>query len=485
MNIQLTIAGKSDHKTSLVLIGSKKTKFEKSLFKPDEHIYLTKCIEKGDKIVVINQYSRVIAVIILDDKKSEGHILEACRRGGASVASVVSKNKLEKIQILSIEHDSSHEMACAEGLLLASYKFTKYVTKVEDKKTSFKEVQLVGKNIDKKEVGELKILADAMFRARDMINEPVNELNAVQLAKEMSRMSKEAGISVQVLEKKQIEALRMGGLLSVNQGSVDPPTFTIMEWKPKNAINKKPLVLVGKGVVYDSGGLSLKPTQDSMDYMKSDMSGAAAVSGAIYAVAKNNLPVHVIALVPATDNRPGFNAFAPGDIIRMYNGTTVEMLNSDAEGRMILADAIAYSKKYDPEMLINVATLTGSAAIAVGPHAMVCMGTVSKEIMDQLKESGEHVHERMIEFPLWDDYEESLKSDIADIKNVGGRYAGAITAGKFLERFTPCPFVHLDIAGVAFNKGNEGYRVKGGTGVGIRLLYNFIKQRSIKPGKRK
>ena len=158
----------------------------------------------------------------------------------------------------------------------------------------------------------------------------------------------------------------MGGLLAVNKGSVDPATFTIMEWKPENARNSKPIVLVGKGIVYDTGGLSLKPTANSMDLMKCDMGGAAAVSGAIYAIAKNNLPIHVIALVPATDNRPGGDAYAPGDVITMYSGKTVEVLNTDAEGRMILADALAYAKKFKPEVVIDLATLTGAAAVAVG-----------------------------------------------------------------------------------------------------------------------
>ena len=181
----------------------------------------------------------------------------------------------------------------------------------------------------------------AVFWARELVNEPVSGLNATQLAEAIEEKGKEAKFSVTILEKSKIEALKMGGLLAVNKGSVDPPTFTIIEYKPKKASNKKPIVLVGKGVVYDTGGLSLKPTAGSMDAMKSDMAGAAMMAGTIYAAAMMELPIHLIGLIPATDNRPGLNAYTPGDIITMYDGTTVVVLNTDAEGRMILADALA------------------------------------------------------------------------------------------------------------------------------------------------
>jgi leucyl aminopeptidase len=181
-----------------------------------------------------------------------------------------------------------------------------------------------------------------------------------------------------VFNKAKITSLKMGGLLSVNLGSMEPPTFSIMEYKPRNAKNKQPVILVGKGVVYDTGGLSLKPTPNSMDMMKCDMAGSAAVAGTMYAIAKAKLPVHVIGLVPATDNRPGENAYVPGDVITMYNGLTVEMLNADAEGRMILADALAYAQKYNPKLVIDLATLTGAAVAAIGTSGIVAMGTADE-----------------------------------------------------------------------------------------------------------
>ena len=234
-------------------------------------------------------------------------------------------------------------------------------------------------------------------------------------------------------------------------------------------------MLVGKGVVYDTGGLSLKPTPNSMDMMKCDMAGAAAVAGTMYAIAKAKLPVYVVALVPATDNRPGGNAYAPGDVITMYNGMTVEMLNADAEGRMILADALSYAQKYNPKLVIDLATLTGAAVAAIGQSGIVAMGTADERTKSKLKQSGNNVYERLAEMPFWEDYDDLIKSDIADMKNLGGPNAGAITAGKFLARYVNYPWMHFDIAGPAWLSGRDGYRLKGGTGVGVRLLFDYLK----------
>jgi leucyl aminopeptidase len=216
-----------------------------------------------------------------------------------------------------------------------------------------------------------------------------------------------------------------------------------------------------------------------MDYMKSDMAGAAAVAGTMFALAKAGIPVYTIGLIPSTDNRPDGNAYAPGDVIKMFDSTTVEVLNTDAEGRMILADALSWAKKYNPELVITIATLTGAAQAAIGNNGIVAMGNSGRDVFDKLKHSGDMVFERIAEFPFWNDYAEFLKSDIADIKNIGGRYAGAITGGKFLEHFTDYPFIHLDIAGPSYNKTCDSYRGKGGSGVGIRLLYDFLKNISL------
>jgi leucyl aminopeptidase len=246
-----------------------------------------------------------------------------------------------------------------------------------------------------------------------------------------------------------------------------------LTWKPKNAVNVNPIILVGKGVVYDTGGINLKPT-GFLETMKSDMSGAAVVSSVIKAVSSSKLPVYMLALIPATDNRPGGDAIVPGDVITMMGGKTVEIINTDAEGRMILADGLSYSSKYDPELLISVATLTGSAARTFGSRAFAVMGNAEDEIK-KLYHASYECGERCWELPFWDDFADELKSPIADFKHLGGINAGAIIAGKFLEKFTSSPYIHLDIAGVSFNEKAEDYRPVGGTGIGVRALYNYIK----------
>jgi len=246
-----------------------------------------------------------------------------------------------------------------------------------------------------------------------------------------------------------------------------------MEYKPSKPVNKKPIVLVGKGVVYDSGGLSLKPSE-SMDDMKCDMAGAAVVMNTISVAAKIELPLHIIALIPSTDNRLSAESYAPGDIITMHNGKTVEVMNTDAEGRLILADALSYSKQWSPELTLSIATLTGAAERAIGSRAAVVMGNASDAIMSKLLSSADFTHERLAVFPFWDDYAEELKSDIADMKNIGSKFGGAITAGKFLEKFAHKPFIHIDIAGTAFYKKPSDYYTSGATGFGVRLLIDFL-----------
>ncbi|MDZ7845496.1 MAG: leucyl aminopeptidase [Owenweeksia sp.] len=369
--------------------------------------------------------------------------------------------------------EPGHALYFAEGMALGAYQFLKYFTDADKKKHKLTEIAVFG--VEKQLIAELNAVVNGVYKARDLINEPLSFLTASQLAEEASTAGKSTGFTVEVLNKKKIESLKMGGLLAVNRGSQDPPTFSIMEYKHPQARNQKPIVLVGKGVVYDTGGMSLKPTANSMDTMKSDMGGAAAVVGTMMAAAKAGLPVHLIGLVPATDNRPGENAYVPGDVVKMYDGSTVEVLNTDAEGRMILADALTYAKKYRPDLVIDLATLTGSAAMAIGKFGVVGMGTAGEMAMEKLKQSGDEVHERVAEFPFWDDYNDLLKSTIADVKNIGGREGGAITAGKFLQRFTDYPWIHLDIAGPAYLSADHDYRLQGGTGVGVRLLFDFLK----------
>lgn len=393
---------------------------------------------------------------------------ESYRRMGSALLPALKAMDLDKAFVES----SSIENSCAliEGLALSDYNFDNY----KSKKNTFQMIYLGAQGIEEPLRNELYWSVAGNLLARDLVNEPLIKLTATNFSERVVSLGQQLGFQVEVLNKANIESLRMGGLLGVNKGSIDPPTFTIMEHKPEKPRNEKPLVLVGKGVMYDTGGLSLKPTAGSMDSMKSDMAGAAAVVGTVSALAGMKSDVWVIGLVPATDNRPGGNAITPGDILHMYDGTSVEVLNTDAEGRLILADALAFAKKYNPDLVIDLATLTGAAVIAAGRQAICAMGTLGDDNYIKMEKAGHEVHERLVRLPLWPEYNDMIKSTVADLKNIGGREAGTITAGKFLEHFTDYPWVHLDIAASAFLDKSDAYRPEGGTGAGVRLLTNFI-----------
>ncbi|MCE2742135.1 MAG: leucyl aminopeptidase [Fluviicola sp.] len=451
----------------LVIVGTKKSLTGNADIKELPFILgdFLKVFLKSDKKSDYLKSADSITYFIKGDQDAE-----KLRVAGSAVQKLIGKEAV-KVQVIGEE---SAVLNVAEGIAFSNYQFIKYLKDFEKQANKLTAI-LVGDAVSTKRIEELNNTIKAVFWARDMVNEPVSHLNAVQLSEQIEALAKEAPITVQILEKSKIEALKMGGLLAVNKGSIDPPTFTIVEYKPKKPTNKKPIVLVGKGVVYDTGGLSLKPTPGSMDCMKSDMAGAACVVGAVYAAALNNVKTHIIALVPATDNRPGLNAYAPGDIVTMYDGTTVEVLNTDAEGRMILGDALAYSKKFDPELVIDAATLTGAALRAIGHHASIIMGNADDKYFNQLEKAGNEEFERVVRFPFWDEYYEEMKSPIADLKNIGGANAGMITAGKFLEHFVKAPYIHMDIAGPAWLDAPVDYKGKGGTGSGVRLLLNFVK----------
>jgi leucyl aminopeptidase len=446
---------------------------------PAESAYIEERLAGEKTIALLNRLDHIILFRSLKKEDTpRSLLLESARIAGFEIHPMLIDHELKSVTIINGGVDREEVVAFAEGLALTNYQFLKYISAEHAKKSPLVELILQDEGLAASDIEKLENLVKAVYLTRDLVNEPLSYLNAVRLSSEFEKMGNASGFSVEVFNKKKIESLKMGGLLAVNRGSLDPPTFSILTWKPENAVNKRPIVLVGKGVVYDTGGLSLKPTLESMDYMKCDMGGGAAVAGAFYALAKNRLPVWVVGLVPATDNRPDGNAYVPGDVITMYDGSTVEVLNTDAEGRMLLADALSYAKQYEPELVIELSTLTGSAQMAIDKYGIVGMGNASREIMDSLKASGEHSFERVAEFPFWDEYNEQLKSDIADLRNIGGRYAGAITAGKFLEHFTDYPYIHLDIAGPSFNRLPFNYRGKGGSGVGVRILYHFLLDRS-------
>lgn len=463
-------------KNSVLIVNSKKDMAKHGLSAKDIQFVEAQNKKKASLVKFISS-ERILFILNIEDKDKVKN-KEAFRKAGDKIQAAVNSVHGKEVQVIN---ETKHKYAAyclAEGIALGNYQFLKYFKDKQKMKNSLATVKISDKAISPAETKELNNTFAAIYNVRDLVNEPLSFLTAEQLSKEIKRTGKEAGFTVQVFNKKKIESLKMGGLLAVNRGSIDPPTFTIMEHKPKKPVNKKPIVLVGKGVVYDTGGLSLKPTANSMDFMKSDMGGAAIMIGTMQMIALNNLPLHVIGLIPATDNRPGLNAYAPGDVIEMHSGKTVEVLNTDAEGRMCLADALSYADKYKPELVFDAATLTGSAARAVGPLGISYMGTADNSVRKELEKAGEDCYERLVEFPFWEEYGDQIKSSIADIKNVGGPYAGMVTAGKFLEHFTNYPWIHLDVAGTAFYHSKDSYRGKGGTGFGVRMLYQFLKGRA-------
>ncbi len=460
-------------KDNLILLCDKKSKLSDFNLSKQELDYIKLEWEDKKEIVAINQYGRHIFLVLPKKEKDNNQHAENCRLLGDRLAGKLKDDK--SILIIDVKENQTEAMQIAEGMALSNYTFTKH--KTEGTANKLTTIYLC-KNSNKKNIEELQNIVDAVYFTRDLINEPFSHLTAKDLAEAAVKSGKANKFKTTVFNKKKIESLKMGGLLAVNKGSIDEPTFTIMEWKPKNAKNKQPIILIGKGIVYDTGGLSLKPTANSMDLMKTDMGGAGTVIGAMQAISANNLPIHVIALTPATDNRPSGNAYAPGDVITMHDGTTVEVLNTDAEGRLVLADALSFAKKYKPELVIDLATLTGAAVAAIGHYGIVSMHEGAEKEHARLKETGGHTHERLAEMPFWSDYDGLIKSDIADIKNLGGPHAGAITAGKFLAHFADYPWIHLDIAGPSYTKAKYGYRGKGATGMGVRLLYQFIKNRA-------
>jgi len=471
----LKISQISSHQSVICILGSDHIPEHLALSKSEKE-FAVKQLKAMEEFIFINSYNKCIYLVRLKDGISHYKIREELRKTSYNMRQLIKDNNHSELVITS---DKAYKGALedfAEGLILSFYSFGKYKSKGDDNGgKNYPAKLLLHGDVTNTDIIWLTEVTNAAYFTRDLINEPVNHLNASALAGEIKRIGDSAGFKVEVLTKGKIEALKMGGLLAVNKGSVDPPVFCILEWHPENCLNKKPFILVGKGIVYDTGGLNIK-TGEFMAGMNGDMAGASIVTGVMHIAAKTKIPLHIIALVPSTDNRPGGNAYTQGDIITMYNKMTVEIGNTDAEGRLILADAISYASKYDPELIIDIATLTGSAAMTFGNQAIALMTNADRKYINLLEECGNNVYERVAELPLWEEYGDLLKSDIADLKNIGGREAGAIIAGKFLERFAEYPLIHLDIAGTDMLKKDNYYRIKNGSGSGLRLLSAFLKR---------
>ena len=414
--------------------------------------------------------------------RHESVTAESVRRAAAEAVKRARELQVAAISIgavddLPLDAETAGQ-AFAEGLDLGAYRYWKYRTGLTTEQTFAVESATVytgdARAADLSAgVTAGQAIAGGVALARDLVNSPGYAMTPARMGEEAVALGERLGLKVTVLDKAQLTEQGFGGILAVGQGSSNDPCFIIME---HGAAGDGPTIcLVGKGLTFDSGGLSIKPAE-AMDTMKSDMGGAAAVFGAMQTAAELKLPLHVVGLVSSAENMPSGTAYRPGDVVTTLSGKTIEVLNTDAEGRIILSDALFYAQRYNPAAIIELSTLTGAIVIALGSHATGMMAT-DQALADRVSQAGETSGERVWQLPLWPEYHEMIKSEIADIKNIGGRAGGSITAGAFLAAFVgDYPFVHLDIAGTAWaDRPAKPYEAQGGTGVGVRLLAEFLR----------
>lgn len=436
-----------------------------------------------ESITILNEKPRKITLVGLGKKKP--YSPRTTRTALYAVAKAARRARDQRIaviyphQIEGLDAEKSARLFL-DLLMHSDYRYEAYLnTNEENPRLEISAVYLLPRSIPdsrgKRLLREARIVADGVRLARELGNAPPNELTPTALADRARDAMKQAGVKCSVFDLAAIKKLNMGGLLAVNRGAREEPRFVVMEYTPKKA--KKTVCLVGKGITFDSGGISIKPAE-RMDEMKFDMCGAAAVIAIMQVAAQLELPVRLIGLTPATENLPSGSAYKPGDIIRMMSGKTVEIVNTDAEGRMILADALHYARRYKPDHVIDYATLTGACVVALG-HEATGLFSNDRSLAQKLITAGDRVGERLWELPEWDEYKDYFRSDWADMKNSGGRWGGAISAALFLKEFVDCPsWAHLDIAGTAWTENETSREAKGATGVGVRATIDFLESLS-------
>ena len=409
--------------------------------------------------------------IIVGLGKRELSTPEIIRR--AAGTAINSARKLKTVAFLPLDKPTETIIPILDGAILGDYRFHQ-LKSIKDTSNIETAYFFIGNsNINDKYLDTLRIIDEGTCIARDLANMPANLLNPASLAEDAAELGKQFNIPVKILDEAQIEKLKMGALLGVAQGSANKPKLVVWEYKGGKA-SDKPIVLVGKGVTFDSGGISLKPP-DGMEAMKGDMGGAGAVISMISVVGQIKPKINVVGITPLVENMPSGTSYRPGDILTASNGKTIEIISTDAEGRLILADALVYAQKFDPKYIIDIATLTGACMVALGLN--ICAGIMGKDqkLIDNLIKAGDQSGERLWQLPLWDDYKELIKTPAADMKNSGGRWGGAISAAMLLSAFTEgYRWAHLDIAGTDREEAINPYRYKGATGYGVRLLSRFI-----------
>ena len=436
-----------------------------------------------ETITILAREPRKVTLIGLG--KQDKLSLRGTRAAITAAARVAKKQRDKSIALLfpyTLPDRNDEETARLVATLLAGadYKYDVYITtKKDEKRPAIDAVLMAPESIDAKRAKalatEARAIADGIRTVRELGNAPSNVMTATRLAQRAEEVAKEIGVKCTVYGKKEIERMKMGGLLAVNRGSAEEPRFVVLEYAPKKA--KKHVALVGKGITFDSGGISIKPAE-KMEEMKFDMCGAAAVIGTVEAAAKLALPVRITGIFASTDNLPSGSAYKPGEIITMMSGKTVEIVNTDAEGRMILGDALHYASNLRPDHIIDYATLTGACVVALASEAAGLFSN-DDELARMLIESGERAGERLWRMPVWDDYKDLIRSEWADMKNSGGRWGGAITAAVFLKEFVDCPsWAHLDIAGTAYAESENARDQRGATGAGVRATIAFLESLS-------
>jgi len=424
-------------------------------------------------------------LVLLGAGEEKGLDLHRLRRLSAMVARRLEKSGARDISLyltdLNVRGASLADRvrAIAEGVWLGLYSFGKYQTKKTENRRALRSVTImIPSRKQLQEASEaIKIAyasASGVQLARDLANEPGNVCTPAWLGEQAERL-RDDRLAVTVMDRKAIEKAGFAGLLAVNQGSAKEPRFIVLNYSGGRE-GAAPVALVGKGLTFDAGGISIKPSAQ-MDEMKFDMCGAAAVLGTFRAVIDMQLPVNLLGVIVSTENLLGSSAYKPGDIITSYKGITIEVQNTDAEGRIILSDALAYAAEQKPAEIIDLATLTGACVIALGSQASGLLGN-NERLLTDLEKSSRHTHDRVWRLPLFEEYQEQIKSEIADIKNIGGREAGTITAACFLSRFVDkTPWAHLDIAGTAWNMKGTDISAKGATGAGVRLLVDYLSRK--------
>lgn len=423
-------------------------------------------------------------VVVVSLGKKADYSDKAFRDAVQGAAKVVNATRADDITFavpdtLPGKRDEGWALRTASQLLADStYRFDQFKSKKESNPKGIKKVQFLSKAKDKVASSALatgQAIAQGMALAKDLGNLPGNICTPTYLADTARHLAEEFKLKLDVLERDDMQELGMHSLLSVAKGSHQPPKLIVLQYKGSK-VKDKPVVLVGKGVTFDSGGISLKPGE-GMDEMKYDMCGAAAVLGTVRACCELKLPINLVAIIPATENLPGGSASKPGDIVTSMSGQTIEILNTDAEGRLILCDALTYAERFEPACVVDVATLTGACVVALGQGITSGLLANDDELAQELMRHGTETGDRAWQLPLWEEYQDLLKSNFADMANIGGRWGGAITAASFLARFTKqYTWAHLDIAGTAWKQGAE----KGATGRPVPLLTQFLISRSQK-----